>query len=173
LLEGGIARDRVESGFKIFGGFMRAVAVVVVLAVAIAGVFLFVRKHQASVVLQWSDPAIVAEGKALYHANCASCHGNEGQGQPGWDSESSESKPLAPPHDGSGHTWEHPSSALFELIKSGSSAITSRSFDSNVMPNFENSLYDGQIIKILSYIKSIWPEDIRQRHDQIDSIFGG
>ncbi len=36
------------------------------------------------------------------------------------------------------------------------------------MPGYETVLADGEIIAVLSYIKSTWPAEIRQRHDRMN-----
>jgi mono/diheme cytochrome c family protein len=39
---------------------------------------------------------------------------------------------------------------------------------SNNMPAYEGKLTDEEIIAVLSYIKSTWPDDIQRRHDQLN-----
>ena len=36
------------------------------------------------------------------------------------------------------------------------------------MPGYETVLADGEIIAVLSYIKSTWPDEIRRRHDRMN-----
>src|SRR5690349_4906950 len=50
----------------------------------------------------------VASGKAIYAANCASCHGANLEGQANWKSRNPIGRMPAPPHDDTGHTWHHP-----------------------------------------------------------------
>lgn len=86
-------------------------------------------------------------GAALYATNCASCHGEPGVSRP--------ILPNTPPHDGSGHTWHHPDRLLFGwVLDRGPLAVT--------MPAFRGVLDEEEVIAILAYIKSTWPEDIRQ-----------
>ena len=129
------------------------------------------REISGDSILRPDTPDIVARGKALYAIECASCHGPNGQGQPNWDTQSTESNPLAPPHDSTGHTWQHPDQALFQLTKYGSSDIACRTLNSDAMPEFEKLLSDEDVIAVLSYIKSRWPADIRKRHDRINSMY--
>lgn len=51
---------------------------------------------------------VIALGAAVYQANCATCHGVSGAGQPNWQSRQAGGTLPAPPHDASGHTWHHP-----------------------------------------------------------------
>lgn len=37
------------------------------------------------------------------------------------------------------------------------------------MPAYKDELTDTEIIAILSYIKSIWPDEIKERHNLINS----
>ncbi|MDF0603375.1 cytochrome c [Psychromarinibacter sp. C21-152] len=104
------------------------------------------------------------EGAALYAENCAPCHGAVLEGQPDWRSPGPDGRFPAPPHDETGHTWHHPDSVLFDYTKLGGKVIMARQgleFDSG-MPGFGGSLTDQQIHNILAYIRSTWPEEVRE-----------
>lgn len=96
------------------------------------------------------------EGRALYAARCASCHGANLEGQPDWMKRLPNGKLPAPPHDETGHTWHHSDKQLFTIVKLGLGAI-SPGYESH-MPAFESVLSDEQITAVLDYIKSTWPE---------------
>ncbi|KMK68084.1 cytochrome c [Puniceibacterium sp. IMCC21224] len=116
-----------------------------------------------------SDPKVVAIGQAVYADNCASCHGAELEGQPKWRSPGVDGRLPAPPHDKTGHTWHHDGDTLFRLTKHGTGAlIGDPDYESN-MPIYEGVLADHEIIAVLSYIKSTWPRDIRERHDEMEN----
>ncbi len=127
--------------------------------------------YSGAAMLRPDDPATVATGKTVYADECASCHGANGEGQAGWDTPDAHSDPLAPPHDGTGHTWQHPDQALFQLTKFGTSAIICRTLDSGTMPEFGEHLSDEAVVAVLSYIKSRWPAEIRARHDQVNARY--
>jgi mono/diheme cytochrome c family protein len=120
--------------------------------------------------LAWDDAAVVARGRALYAAQCAACHGTNGEGQATANDPVS-SAPLAPPHDASWHTWQHPDFALIQLTKAGASTVACRALDQNAMPRFEQALSDRQIVDVLSYIKSTWPAEIRAEQDEINRLY--
>ncbi len=120
--------------------------------------------------LAWEEPSVVARGKMLYAEHCAGCHGSEGEGQ-SRTLAAAQSAVLAPPHDASGHTWQHPDFALIQLTKTGASTLACRSLDENGMPKFEQSLSDQQIVDILSYIKSTWPAEMRAQQDEINRVY--
>ena len=118
---------------------------------------------QAQVPLQPAS-ADIAAGEALYATSCASCHGANLEGQADWRSPGDDGKLHAPPHDKDGHTWHHGDALLFNYIKLGGKAALAEQgmdFDSG-MPGFSDSLTDVEIWNILGYIKSTWPERMRE-----------
>lgn len=107
----------------------------------------------------------VAVGKTLYKEFCASCHGENLEGQPNWRSQKDDGTLPAPPHDETGHTWHHGDALLFNYTKLGGEAALQSSGITNFksgMPGFGESLSDQQIWDILAYIKSTWTERIRE-----------
>ena len=113
----------------------------------------------------------VAQGKSLYAQECASCHGNDLQGQTrNWRQRLPDGSLPAPPHNASGHTWHHPDEILFEITKYGRLQAARRSIRSNMLA-FEKKLSDAEIWAVLSYIKSRWPDSIRQRHDDMNTRY--
>ncbi len=146
-----------------------AIGGVVFAIVVIAGIVYGTGKTSDStqVHLQPGDLQLVAMGKKIYDANCASCHGRDFKGEANWRERSDDGLLPAPPHDETGHTWHHPDEVLFELTKYGPAKMIGDGYQS-AMPGFEDVLTDEEIIASLSYIKSRWPEEIRLRHDQIN-----
>jgi mono/diheme cytochrome c family protein len=119
--------------------------------------------------LNLRDPALVAQGKQLYLQHCASCHGVELEGQPGWQRPLPDGGLPAPPHDPDGHTWHHADRLLFEITKFGGQALAPPEFKSN-MPAFGQTLSDAEIWAVLAFIKSRWPEEIRARQAEITRV---
>ena len=107
-------------------------------------------------------------GQKIYAANCASCHGVDLKGDADWRSPDTEGFMPAPPHNKSGHTWHHTDDLLFEITKYGLAKIIGQKDYKTKMPIYEDILSDEEIIAALSYIKSTWPENIRQRHDKMN-----
>jgi mono/diheme cytochrome c family protein len=112
------------------------------------------------------DPEVIALGAQIYGDSCASCHGVELEGQPDWQRPLPDGGLPAPPHDADGHTWHHPDRLLFEITKFGGQALAPPGFKSN-MPGFGEQLSDREIWAALAFIKSRWPQEIRQRQAEI------
>jgi len=117
------------------------------------------------------DVQFVAEGKAVYDAHCASCHGIGLAGQNNWRERNANGRLPAPPHDETGHTWHHADAALFKLTKHGPQFVAGPNYESD-MPAFEGVLTDREILAALSYIKSTWPAKVRMTHDEINKAAG-
>ncbi|MCG3269596.1 MAG: c-type cytochrome [Yoonia sp.] len=141
----------------------------VVLAGAAALNFGWGTSAPAQTVLTPSDPDVVALGQSIYSENCASCHGANLEGQSNWRSPGPDGRLPAPPHDATGHTWHHDGDTLFRLTKYGTGALIGDPDYASNMPIYEGVLTDDEIIAVLSYIKSKWPQDVRERHDQMEN----
>jgi mono/diheme cytochrome c family protein len=110
--------------------------------------------------------AEIAAGEQLYQANCAACHGADGQGQPNWRERRADGRLPAPPMNGDGHTWHHPDGQLFAMVKHGIEAMAPEGYKSD-MQGFGDRLSDAEIRQVLAYIKSTWPEDKLARQQEI------
>ena len=125
-------------------------------------------KAAASVVLKPNEASVVALGKQVYAENCASCHGVALEGQTNWRQRGGDGYMPAPPHDETGHTWHHLYVHLFLMTKYGIEKMIGKTYPNN-MPAYEDELSDHEIIAVLSFIKSTWPERVQQQHDQINA----
>lgn len=109
------------------------------------------------------DAPDIERGRAIYTANCASCHGANLQGQPDWQSPKADGTYPAPPHDDTGHTWHHGDIMLRDYISRGGQAALNDmgvAFTSG-MPAFGGVLTKDDIEAVLDYIKSTWPDQVR------------
>ena len=121
------------------------------------------------IALRDTDPATIALGASVYEANCASCHGADLESQANWRSPGDDGRLPAPPHDETGHTWHHDGDTLFRLTKYGVGALINDPDYASNMPVYEGVLTDEEIVAVLSYIKSTWPEDVRARHNEMEN----
>lgn len=142
-----------------------AAAVIILIALAsVAAVWLQLGKDAARA--DPNDPAQMAQGRAVYAAQCASCHGANLEGQPDWRVRLPNGRLPAPPHDENGHTSHHPDKVLFEITRDGIAAHAPRGYESD-MPGFSGKLTDGEIWAVLAYIKSRWPSEFRERQARL------
>ena len=105
----------------------------------------------------------VAQGKYLYSANCASCHGRNGEGQD-WRTPVPEGILPAPPHNSEGHTWHHPEQQLLQIIREGGQT------EGSLMPAYKDRLTDEQIEAILAYIKTMWGPEEQARQAELTRL---
>jgi mono/diheme cytochrome c family protein len=113
------------------------------------------------------DPKLVAHGKAVYAAQCASCHGDKLQGEPNWRVKKSDGALPAPPHNVDGHSWHHNDQLLFDYTKHGGQAMAPDGFKS-AMPAFSGTLADNDIWAVLAFIKSSWPAEVQKRQHSLN-----
>ena len=131
----------------------------------------------AAAVVGWllaSHPALASEdlakGAALYAEHCASCHGENLEGAPDWRSMGPDGLYPAPPHDETGHTWHHGDRLLFDYTKLGGEeamAMLGISDFESGMPGLGHVLTDDEILDVLAFIKSTWPEEVRRHQEQL------
>ncbi len=100
-----------------------------------------------------TDEVKTANGLKLFRENCATCHGENGEGGPNWKQPDKNGAYPPPPLNGDGHAWHHPMSVLKKYIKDGS-----KNRGGN-MDAFKDKLNDSQIDEIISWFQSQWSED--------------
>lgn len=107
--------------------------------------------------------AEIALGQTVYAQHCAACHGVNLEGQPDWKTQNEDGSFKAPPHSADGHTWHHADGQLLEAIQLGGARFEGLNIGgSSPMPAYADILSDEEMTAVLTYIKSTWPEDIRQ-----------
>lgn len=146
-----------------------AVALIgVVVAAAAAGLFLQGSVDDAVAGTTMPEDIDIAAGKALYAEHCAACHGADLEGAENWQVAGADGRLPAPPHDETGHTWHHSDRVLFDYTRLGGRELLAArgiEFDSG-MPGFANQLSDQEIWNVLGFIKSTWPERVREMQEQ-------
>ena len=119
--------------------------------------------------IAWASDDL-AQGAGLYAEHCASCHGAELEGAPDWRQRGEDGLYPAPPHDATGHTWHHGDQMLFDYTKLGGEGLLAArgitNFESG-MPGFAEILTDNEIRNVLAFIKSTWPEPLRQHQEDM------
>ena len=107
------------------------------------------------------DADEIALGQGIYVENCAECHGHNLEGEANWQQQNEDGSFRSPPHDASGHTWHHGDKVLIESIELGGARLPADIGGFSNMPAFKDTLTDEEILAVLTYIKSNWPQDIR------------
>ena len=140
----------------------------VVAAVAVGGLYFLMAPGMSLLGADPSDKEQVALGQTVYADQCASCHGANLEGQPGWRNRKADGTLPAPPHDRTGHTWHHPDRFLFDYTRLGGAGMGIPGFKS-AMPGFKGNLKDREIWAVLAFIKSRWPGPVLARQRQINA----
>ncbi len=96
------------------------------------------------------DPEKIRRGEAVYRANCASCHGPNGEATPGWRNPGADGRYPPPPLDGSAHAWHHSTETLEKMIRVGSPG----------MPAWDGKLTNQEIDDVIVWTKSLWSDEI-------------
>ena len=106
---------------------------------------------------RWYDRSRIEAGREVYSENCARCHGARGEGTSDWRTREADGTFPPPPLDGTAHTWHHPFEVLARQIKFGAPGGT------GTMPAFGDVLTDEEIINVVAWFQSLWPEEIYAR----------
>ena len=120
--------------------------------------------------LQAQNKNLTKLGESLYASHCASCHGQNLEGQvEEWRSPGEDGLLPAPPHDQTGHTWHHNDQLLFDITKYGPAKAANLEGYQSAMPAYEGTLSDEEIIAVLSFIKSTWSSELQSTHDRLNA----
>ena len=106
---------------------------------------------------RWYNQGVVNHGAGLFQQHCASCHGSNAEGTSDWKTPDENGVYPPPPLNGSAHTWHHSIPVLVRTIKEGGAKL------GGVMPPFADKLSDQDILAIIGYFQSKWPDDIYTR----------
>ncbi|KAE9628939.1 c-type cytochrome [Parasedimentitalea maritima] len=141
----------------------------VALGVAVLGTVLWSQgtAGNAAGVFPYQDDAAVARGEVIYQDNCASCHGDQLQGEANWRERDEEGYLPAPPHNASGHTWHHADQQLLTITRKGTAALVGNGYRSR-MEGYEDVLSEADLLAVFAYIKSTWPAEVIARHNEIN-----
>ncbi len=104
---------------------------------------------------RWYGPDDIQKGQEIYAIHCAGCHGDTGQGGPGWGQQGVQTADAAPPLNGTGHAYKHPFNDLLVTINDGSSSSLAGG-----MPGFDRVLSAQQQRAAIAYFQSLWPASV-------------
>jgi mono/diheme cytochrome c family protein len=107
---------------------------------------------------RWFAPQHAAAGRPLYLQHCASCHGMQGEGAAQWRRRQADGSFPPPPLNGTGHAWHHPLKALHATIANGQGK----------MPGWGDRLATAEILAIIAWFQSQWPDEIYAAWDRMN-----
>ena len=99
---------------------------------------------------RWYTSFQVNQGKEVFSANCASCHGFNAEKTINWKEKLKDGSYPPPPLNDKAHAWHHPYNALVKIIKDGGKAYGGK------MPAFKDTLKDEEIDSAIAYFQSLW-----------------
>ena len=113
---------------------------VIVAAVLIGLGFLLFRPQPDALNQTGAQEISMADAKVLYDNNCASCHGDQGQGH---------IQLNAPALDSSEHAWHHADEQLINIIRDGGTN----------MPPVGSDFSDEDVVAVIAYFKQWWTQE--------------
>lgn len=115
-----------------------------------------------------TNPEAYTLGQQVYIQNCASCHGENGEGQfPDAPMQPDSTGRIgAPPHNGEGHTWHHDDELLYQIVREGGMGNAQMFYP---MPAFGEQLSEEEIEAVIFYIRTFWTEEQRQSQQAISN----
>ena len=83
-----------------------------------------------------------------------SATGARGEATPDWRRRESDGSFPPPPLNGTAHTWHHPFEILARQILFGAPGGGGK------MPPFRSTLADEEVINVIAWFQSLWPDEI-------------
>lgn len=123
----------------------------VILAVGVIAnllVWFWPREEQATQAFPTYPAEVVAQGEEIYRANCATCHGPAGQGDP---------VAGVPALNGSMHAWHHGDAQIAGFLRSGVGR----------MPAVGAGWSDQEITAVTAFVKQWWDAEQRAYQAQV------
>ena len=110
---------------------------------------------------RWFNQSVADYGEQLFLQNCAVCHGTDAEGTKEWKKPDANGNYPPPPLNGTAHAWHHSIPQLARSIKEGGKKL------GGVMPPFGDQLSDQDVLAVIAYFQSKWPDEIYQAwHDR-------
>jgi len=129
----------------------KLIAVVLLVIVGLTYYFVSVK---GSSVKRWYTQNQVTNGKKLFTANCASCHGLNAEKTVNWRQTLPDGSYPPPALNGTAHAWHHPFEQLVSQIDDGGAQYGGK------MPAFKDTLNEEEKKDVISYFQSFWNDKI-------------
>lgn len=115
---------------------------------------------------RWYTEHQYSQGKVIFSENCATCHGNAGQGlAENWKKPNPDGSFPPPPLNGTAHTWHHPMEILVQTINNGGAPYGGN------MPAFREVLSEEEKIAVIAYIQNLWDQKTYDRWTNMNAKF--
>ena len=104
-------------------------------------------------------------GQTVYNLRCAHCHGYAGEGQLASTVPNTQQLGMhtVPPHDATGHTWQHPTQLLKQVILQG----VQNPLNQYPMPPFTEVVTDEEIDQLVAFMQLWWTDEQREAQAQV------
>lgn len=99
-----------------------------------------------AMVLEGTGPDRAQEGRSVFLATCAVCHGTEAEGYA--------NELAAPALNASEHAWEHADPLIHDWIVSGKLGFGRQ------MPAYGGQLTDAEVHAVIAYLHSLWTPEL-------------
>lgn len=100
------------------------------------------------------DATQIARGEKIFSINCASCHGDQAQGDPDWRSRDETGRFPPPPLNGTAHAWHHPLAQLKHVIANGSPGGKGN------MPAWSGKLSEQDMDDTIAWFQAKWSDEV-------------
>ncbi len=122
---------------------------------------LYLASFNSTAAERWFNQGVVNHGAQLFQQHCAACHGVNAEATSEWKKPDTNGNYPPPPLNGSAHAWHHSIPQLARSIKEGSIKL------GGVMPPFADKLVDQDVLAVIAYFQSKWPDKVYQAwHDR-------
>ncbi len=118
--------------------------------------FLYLASFNIVAAERWFNQSVADYGEPLFLQNCAVCHGANAEGTKEWKKPDANGNYPPPPLNGTAHAWHHSIPQLARSIKEGGIKL------GGVMPPFGDKLRDQDVLAVIAYFQSKWPDKIYQ-----------
>lgn len=112
---------------------------------------------------RWYTADQVAQGGRIYAEQCAFCHGDRGQGEPGWEQRDGMGFYPPPPLDASGHADEHTLEDHLNTLRIGGGPL------GGTMPSFADVLDEDGMRAVIAWFQDLWPDEVYASWQAIDA----
>lgn len=106
-------------------------------------------------------------GERVYNSSCTACHKPNMAGQDDWKIPFADGSLKAPPLDETGLLVSYTDDEIEQKIRLGANSLNEEMRSLSNMPSYDTILSDDEIDAVIAFIKSRWPDEVRDAQSQI------